>query len=125
MTVPTAGAYNPRAECRATNGTSGLFPPRPVAAILNNVEGISPAHELPELYRAVLERVGSLELTGHRREGELIRREAVAAYSRAWDDAARRRLEQLRHRAERVLGGQERPRVDRTTGALVRRPGTA
>jgi hypothetical protein len=89
------------------------------------VEGISPAHELPELYRAVLERVGSLELSGHRREGELIRREAIAAYSRAWDDTARRRLEHLRVRAERVLGGFERPRVDRTTGALVRRPGTA
>jgi hypothetical protein len=89
------------------------------------VEGISPAHELPELYRAVLERVGSLEQSGHRREGHLIRREAVAAYSRAWDDVARRRLDNLRLRAERVLGGQERPRVDRTTGALVRRPGTA
>ena len=89
------------------------------------MEGISPAHELPELYRAVLERVGSLEQSGHRREGDLIRREAVAAYSRAWDDIARRRLDNLRLRAERVLGGQERPRVDRATGALVRRPGTA
>ncbi|MEW5992301.1 MAG: hypothetical protein AB1736_13270 [Chloroflexota bacterium] len=89
------------------------------------MEGTTPAHQLPELYRAVLERVGSLELSGHRREGDLIRREAVAAYSRAWDDAARRRLEHLRDRAERVLGGHERPRVHRTTRALVRRPGTA
>ncbi|TAK01329.1 MAG: hypothetical protein EPO36_06170 [Chloroflexota bacterium] len=86
------------------------------------MEGISPAHELPELYRAVLERVGSLELTGHRREGELIRREATAAYSRAWDDAARRRLEQLRARAERVLGGVERPRIARAARFAVAPP---
>lgn len=89
------------------------------------MEGISPAHELPELYRAVLERVGSLELSGHRREGELIRREAVGAYSRAWDDAARRRLEHLRLRAERVLAGHERPRVDRGPRFAVRQPDAA
>ncbi|MBA3876822.1 MAG: hypothetical protein C0498_07775 [Anaerolinea sp.] len=79
------------------------------------MEEASIAHELPELYRAVLERVLSLELTGHRREAELIRREAVAAYSRAWDDLARRRLEQLLARAERVLDGHERPRIERAT----------
>lgn len=92
--------------------------------MLLDVEGTSVAHELPELYRAVLERVGSLEIGGHRREGELIRREAVAAYSRAWDERARRRLTQLRVRAERVLQGQERPRVDQASGAIVR-PGSA
>lgn len=86
------------------------------------MEGISPAHELPELYRAVLERVGSLEQSGHRREGDLIRREAVAAYSRAWDDVARRRLHNLRLRAERVLGGQERPRIVRSSRLAIRRP---
>jgi hypothetical protein len=86
------------------------------------MEGNSPAHELPELYRAVLERVGSLEQSGHRREGELIRREAVTAYSRAWDDASRRRLEHLRVRAERVLGGHERPRLARPPRLAVRRP---
>jgi hypothetical protein len=89
------------------------------------VEGISPAHELPELYRAVLERVGSLEQSGHRREGELIRREAVAAYSRAWDATARRRLDSLRLRAERVLGGQERPRIVRAPRLAIRRPAAA
>jgi hypothetical protein len=77
------------------------------------VDGTSVAHELPELYRALLADVASLELTGHRREAELIRREAVAAYSRAWDDVARRRLEQLQTRAERVLDGHERPRAAR------------
>lgn len=92
------------------------------------MDGISIAHELPELYRAVLDRVRSLELTGHRREAELTRREAITAYSRAWDDVARGRLEQLRIRAERVLDGHERPRVERAPRAAllaIRRPGAA
>ena len=78
------------------------------------------AHALPELYRALLALVASLELTGHRREAELIRRAAVEAYSRAWDDIARRRLEQLQTRAERVLDGQERPRQEPSARAALR-----
>ena len=89
------------------------------------MEGVSPAHEMPELYRAVLERVGSLEQTGHRREAELIRVEAVTAYSRAWDDTARRRLQHLLVRAGRVLGGQERARVERPVRIAVGRARTA
>jgi hypothetical protein len=77
------------------------------------VEGTSVAHGLPELYRAVLERVASLEHTGHRGEALIIRRAAVAAYSRAWDNVAVKRLEGLRTRAERVLDGIERPRLAR------------
>lgn len=83
------------------------------------------AHELPELYRALLARVASLEGTGHRREADLIRREAVAAYSRAWDEAARRRLERLLVRAERVLGGHERPRDARPPRLALRWSRTA
>ena len=90
---------------------------RPDAA---GVEGMSVAHELPEIYRAVLDRVASLELIGHRREADLIRREAVAAYSRAWDDAAKRRLERLRARAERVVDGNERPRIERPARLALR-----
>jgi hypothetical protein len=95
--------------------------------MLGSVEGTSVAHELPELYRTVLERVASLELIGQRREGEAVRREAVRAYSRAWDDAARRRLTQLRLRAERVLDGHERARAaaDPADRTLLRRPDPA
>lgn len=63
------------------------------------------AHALPELYRAVLERVASLEYAGLRAEGLLIRREAIRVYSRAWDEAALKRLDALRGRAERLLDG--------------------
>jgi len=81
--------------------------------MLPSVEGISVAHGLPELYRLVLERVASLEHTGRRDEALLIRRAAIDAYSRAWNDAAVRRMEALRARAERVLDGIERPREAR------------
>lgn len=84
------------------------------------VEGKSVAHELPEIYRAVLDRIASLELIGHRREAELIRREAVAAYSRAWDETAHRRLGRLRARAERVVNGHERPRLERPVRLALR-----
>lgn len=75
------------------------------------MEASSVAQALPELYRTVLERVGSLEHTGHRHEAFLIRRAATTAYSKAWDDGAHRRLSVLQLRAERVLGGMDRPRA--------------
>ena len=90
--------------------------------MLQAMEGTSPAHELPELYRAVLERIGALEQIGHRREAEHIRRAAVTAYSRAWDEGARRRLLQLRLRAERALGLGERSRREPATPAAVGSP---
>lgn len=78
------------------------------------------AQGLPELYRAVLERVASLEHTGRRDEALIIRRQAVAAYSRAWDETAHRRLDALRVRAERVLDGIERPRLTRSPRPTLR-----
>lgn len=96
------------------------IPAAPARSHAVAVEGMSVAHELPELYRAILARVASLEVNGHRREAELIRREAVAAYSRAWDEVARRRLEHLQSRAERVLDGHERPRAARPAYLALR-----
>jgi hypothetical protein len=89
--------------------------------MLAGVEGTSIAQELPELYRAVLDRVASLEHTGRRDEALIIRRAATAAYSRAWDATAHRRLDALRDRAERVLDGIDRPRLARTTTRPVLR----
>ena len=86
------------------------------------------AQGLPPLYREVLERVASLEHTGRRDEALLIRRAATAAYSKAWDATAHKRLVALRIRAERVLDGNERPRrVENTRNARtgLRWPGTA
>ncbi|MEO8207551.1 MAG: hypothetical protein ABI598_00850 [Chloroflexota bacterium] len=83
------------------------------------MEDTTIAHMLPELYLAVLQRATALEAVGQRAEALLIRRAAVAAYSRAFDLRATHQLEALRDRAERVLDGLDRPRTkDPETTAL-------
>jgi hypothetical protein len=65
------------------------------------MESTSPAEELPALYRAILDRVAELEAAGDRAEAARVRHAATRAYSRAWDDRARRQLTALLQRAER------------------------
>jgi L-alanine-DL-glutamate epimerase-like enolase superfamily enzyme len=78
------------------------------------METNSPAEELPELYRAILDRVARMEAIGERAEAARLRSDATKAYSRAWDEKARRRLQQLLHRGElpvatgRTSAGHER-----------------
>jgi hypothetical protein len=61
------------------------------------------AEELPELYRALLDRIAQIDAAGHRSLGYRIRAEAIRIYSRAWDDRARRGLEDLlRQSAEKT-----------------------
>ncbi len=80
----------------------------------------SVAHDLPELYRSVLDRIASLEAAGHRREGQLIRQAAIRVYSAAWDTRTMKALDALRTRADRVLDGHERPRHPRPVHPAVR-----
>lgn len=56
------------------------------------MEPNSAAEELPELYRAVLDRVGQLEAAGHRQVANRVRADAIRIYSRAWDARAHRDL---------------------------------
>lgn len=87
------------------------------------MEPNSRAEDLPSLYRAILDRVAGLEAAGNRREAARVRLEATTAYSRAWDDRARRELESLLRRAEkptvaeRLLG-----RGQRSGGRTIGRP---
>jgi hypothetical protein len=55
----------------------------------------SAAEELPALYRALLDRIAQIDAAGHRADGYRIRAQATRIYSRAWDDHARRALENL------------------------------
>jgi hypothetical protein len=67
----------------------------------------SAAEELPALYRAVLDRVGQIAASGQRSDANRIRAEATRIYSRAWDERARRKLEDLlRRSSDPVLGIQ-------------------
>jgi hypothetical protein len=74
------------------------------------MDGQSIAHDLPELYRAVLERVALLERQGARREAAMVRSDAIRAYSLRWDDTAKRRMTALVARGDRVLAGADRAR---------------
>jgi hypothetical protein len=65
----------------------------------------SAAESLPALYRAILDVIADLERRGLRVDAVRIRAEATAIYSRAWDDAGRRRLTHLHARAWRLLAG--------------------
>lgn len=82
------------------------------------MESHAPAEELPALYRAILDRVADLEASGERAEAGRIRREATAAYSRAWDDRARRRLTSLLRAAERPVVPERR--LGSGTGPITR-----
>ena len=79
------------------------------------METNSPAEELPALYRAILDRVAEMEAAGERAAAARLRSDATDAYSRAWDERARRRLESLLRRSDRD-GDSERH------GGRVRRP---
>jgi len=68
------------------------------------------AEDLPEIYRAILDRVADLERIGARREAGRIRVAATRAYSASWDEGARRNLLGLLARARRGLVHDERPR---------------
>jgi len=70
------------------------------------MEPNSRAEDLPTLYRAILDRVALLESAGDRSEARRVRQHATAAYSRAWDERARRELESLLRRAERPTAAE-------------------
>jgi hypothetical protein len=82
-------------------------PPPPAQAAGDPV--LSPADELPGLYRMVLDRVALLEGIGERHEAGQIRFSATTAYSGAWNDAGRHRLVLLVARADRILSNRDRP----------------
>lgn len=64
----------------------------------------SAAEELPALYRALLDRIAQIDAAGHRADGYRIRTQATQIYSRAWDDRARKALEELlRQTADREV----------------------
>jgi hypothetical protein len=83
------------------------------------MEQLPVSERLPRLYRAVLDAVAELESIGRRRDAATIRAEATAAYSRAWNLAAERRLSVLRDRAARIVTSHRPPRslqtLERTT----------
>jgi hypothetical protein len=82
---------------------------------MGSVETLSPAEELPALFRAVLDGVAELERLGKRHEAAKVRADAVRAYSRSWDASGRRRLEGILRGAERAIAETHRSGTERAT----------
>lgn len=87
-------------------GPLGYSQPRSSVASFHVMETMSPAEELPAMYRAILDRVAQLEAAGERSEAGRIRTEATRAYSRAWDRQAFRELDGLLRRADRPTAAE-------------------
>ena len=69
---------------------------------------LSPAEDLPALYRLILDGVSVLERRGARTEAGRIRSAATRAYSTAWNAEQFRRLEQLVERCRLAIEQVER-----------------
>jgi hypothetical protein len=80
----------------------------------------TPAEELPSLYRAILDRIAALEAAGQRSDASRIRRDATRAYSRAWDERARRELETLLRRASAPTAAERLLKRGRREGRPTR-----
>ena len=91
----------------------------PAASPLAMMEPKSASEELPDLYRAVLDRVAELEASRERAQANRVRAEAIHIYSRAWDERARRELLALLRRNSTADPGLP------VTGRRVRRRTTS
>jgi hypothetical protein len=77
------------------------------------MEPNSAAEVLPDLYRAVLDRVAEIAASGRRPLANDVRAEAIRIYSRAWDERARRQLEALLRRHSVAVEAQPARRGSR------------
>jgi hypothetical protein len=85
------------------------------------MEPNSAADALPGLYRAILDRVAELEAAGRRDSAIQVRTAATRAYSRAWDDRARRELQTLLRQATRPTADELDRAAQRDRAASARR----
>lgn len=75
---------------------------------------ITPAQQLPVLYRSVLDLVAELEGAGERKVAYELRRRAIQTYSTRWDEGGRKSLHRLIREGETRLAA-----VGRSRGAVV------
>ena len=57
------------------------------------------AENMPVLYRAALDAVDELSQLGLRKDATKLRNRAIRAYSRSWDEACQRALEEIQAKA--------------------------
>jgi hypothetical protein len=99
--------------------TSGLFPDACSGSMLANVDVAPVAESLPERYRRVLDRIAELERAGRHPEADRVRRDAIRAYSRRWNDQTAQRLDSLADRAQRMLVSRPKPRAAHPSAVMT------
>ena len=81
------------------------------------------AEWLPERYRQVLDRIADLEASGRHADADRIRRSAIRAYSRRWNERTAERLESLANEAARIATSPVRAPGEGRLPGLFRRRG--
>ena len=71
------------------------------------MEHPTPAHDMPGLYRAVLDTVWRLERAGERQAALTIRQRAVRTYATRWDEGGRKELLRINRDALRQLANSQ------------------
>jgi hypothetical protein len=79
------------------------------------------AEWLPERYRNVLDRIADLEASGRHADGDRIRRAAIRAYSRRWNERTAQRLDDLAGEAIQLAATSITTKGHRGAGLLRRR----
>lgn len=69
------------------------------------------AEDVPRTYRAILDAVARLEQVDAWEDAARLRAEAIATYTRRWDQACLRRLERILARLEAARRRRERHRL--------------
>jgi hypothetical protein len=80
------------------------------------------AEWLPERYRNVLDRLSDLEGAGRHADADRIRRSAIRAYSKRWNEGTAKRLDDLAAQAERILATPVMPPKAYRPWAVFARP---
>ncbi|MEI7744710.1 MAG: hypothetical protein WCK58_13295 [Chloroflexota bacterium] len=81
------------------------------------MEELTPAQQLPLLYRSALDVVARLEEAGDRQTGYDIRRRATQTYSTRWDEGGRRSLQRLVREGEQRLATRSAISASALSGA--------
>jgi len=79
------------------------------------------AEWLPERYRHLLDRIADLEAGGRHADADRIRRSAIRAYSRRWNEATAGRLDSLADEASKIAASPVRAPRDGHLARLFRR----
>jgi hypothetical protein len=97
------------------------IPPAGATLDASSVDHQPIAEWLPERYRNVLDRISDLEGAGRHADADRIRRSAIRAYSKRWNEGTAGRLDDLATQASQLLATAVSAPAGRGIAAWLRR----